>query len=380
MSKKKYVYRSYRIEPLLKFGKNGTKYSNFNQKLSSELMDIYEKLKLSEIEWEIRNKVFESFKKVICEELSYHRTNNTSVNSGGSSRSGDECFQVLPFGSFSTKLMINESDIDISIICNSSLSKNEINDLLHEVMNIINKHALARGQIIHIKNARCPILKVCERVYGIKVNVSINQRGGIETADYLKNLLMEYKGMDIFLILLKYFLKRRRQSDALTGGLVGYAQFLLVYNFIQLHPLFQQVVANAGSGKNQNGSRDDGDFIKNNLGVLFIDFFQYYSKFPFNTAIVDVLKKKYSINDTGRIFVLDPVAFMSNPSVVNNVTKNCTNIKMIQNLFRYTYMIMTSAARQDQIDYRKNVVDLWYKIDNKEMNGRTENIEKYLKE
>lgn len=297
------------------------------EKLNIELGEVYEKVKLSDKEIEIRSKTFNKIKKIIEKECT--------------------C-KVEAYGSFRTKMMVYDSDIDITVIVPQSEiankhddEKSHANSMLLEISRILEKSETAKGPIIHIKKARTPILKCMDRETGSKIDISVNKGDGIQAAEFILDQLALRPDMKYFLILLKHFLKRRRLSDTANGGLCAYAQFLMVLSFFQLHPLIQ----------NENIS------IRKNLGVLFLDFFQFYGvDFPFEKTTISVKEQKYSPNKGSYINIEDPI------SADNNVAGGCTSIGIIKDLFAYSYKIMSAAISQ-KIDPRKSVVSLWIRSD-----------------
>jgi len=315
----------------------GDNATTLNKKLNQELAYSYSLIKLSEQEIATRAKVFKTFKDAIESEI--------------------EC-SVESYGSFRTNLMVYDSDLDITILTKGLDYKREAEDplsskpsankLLTKVNEILNGKNITTGPIVHIKNARCPIIKCKDSLFQYKIDISVDKYDAIDSAKYVISCLRERPYLRSFLILIKYFLKRRQLSETIRGGLCSYAQFLLVLNFIQLHPLVQ---SNRIS-------------VEDNLGVLFMDFFQLYgSEFPFDKSVISVENVGYKPNKEGLINIEDPV----NPG--HNVAFGCTSLHMIKEIFNYSYKIM-SAAFRNKVATNKAIGELWLRINEKEIRIR----------
>ncbi|ELA41021.1 uncharacterized protein VICG_01903 [Vittaforma corneae ATCC 50505] len=335
--KNKRAYRSILINHMLKF--RGERAPTLNQKLNEELLLSYNKIKLTDTEIKTRNKVFELFKKVIEDAL--------------------DC-QVESHGSFRTGTMVYGSDIDITVLMNKetikkprSLSydasyKPYSNQILAKIANIIESNNIITGNIIHIKNARVPVLKCVDKIFNCKVDIVIDKYDSIKSANFVIKQLEERPYLKYLATLLKYFLKRRHLSEAIRGGLCSYAQFLLILNFVQLHPLIQ------------NGNIR----VEDNLGTIFMDFFQLYGlEFPFERTIISVLETRYKPNRDSQINIEDPC------NQGHNVAAGCTALPMIREIFSFSYKIM-AAAFAEKVATNKAIGELWLRIDEQELASR----------
>lgn len=333
--KAKRQYKSLPINQVLKV--RGGKESNLNLKLNEELLLAYNKIKLSEKEIEIRKRVFELFKKAIEEVI--------------------DC-KVEAHGSFRTETMVFGSDIDITVLMNDkngNKTKNEIfyknhaNQKLAEIVKIIERNNISTGPVLQIKNARVPVIKCVDKEYKCKVDIVIDRYDGIETANFVIEKLKERPYLKCIITLLKYFLKRRHLSEVIRGGLCSYAQFLLVLNFVQIHPLIQSGCIN----------------VEENLGVIFMDFFQLYGiEFPFERATISVYDAKYKPNRSSQINIEDPC------NLTNNVAVGCTVLPAIREIFGFSYKIM-AAVFAEKVPTNKAIGELWLRIDEKELDLRS---------
>lgn len=326
--KSKRTYRAIPLNHMLKIG--GVKANNLNIKLNEDLKCAYEAIKLSEEEIEVRKSVFLQFKKAIESKI--------------------KC-EVKSYGSFRTGLMVYESDLDITIILKNKdkdMDKSNVNKVLNNVSRILQEANITSGVIQHIRNARIPILKCKDLSQKYKIDISINKMDAIESAEFVLAQIEERPYIKYFLILLKYFLKRRQLADAHRGGLCSYAQFLLILNFLQLHPLIQT-----------------GEIcVEENLGTLFMDFFQFYgADFPFEKSVISVSDVKYRPNREGHVNIEDPI----NPG--HNVACGCHALHLIRDVFNYSYKIMV-AAFANKVSTAKAIGELWLRLDESELKSR----------
>lgn len=334
-------YRSIPISHVLSF--RGKAEPTLNKKLNDELIMSYNKIKLSEKEIENRKEVFQRFKKIIEAKM--------------------EC-TVEAHGSFRTGMMVYGSDIDITVLMgkkdNQKKAKNEINykgyanNILANIVTLLEEEKITIGPVLHIKNARVPIIRCTDKLFNCKVDIAIDKYDSIECANFVIQRLKEKPYLKYMVTLLKYFLKRRNLSEVIRGGLSSYAQFLLILNFVQLHPLIQS----------------ESVKVEDNLGTIFMDFFQLYGReFPFERAIISVTDTKYKPNRDSQINIEDPC----NPS--HNVAAGCTALPMIREIFDFSYRIM-AAAFAEKVPTNKAIAELWLRIDEKEISMRNNKKDK----
>lgn len=327
-------YRSMPIGHMLKI--RGDTAPDLNKKLNDELLLCYNKIRLSEQEIECRNSVFETLKKVLEDAL--------------------EC-TVESHGSFRTNMMVFDSDIDITVIMNKSTGnvKDELvykpyaNQILSRIATIIEESKITTGPILHIKHARVPIVKCTDKKYGCKIDILIDRKDNVECADFVIEQVKIRPYLKYIVTLLKYFLKRRQLSEVIRGGLCSYAQFLMILNFVQLHPLIQ----------------NDNIVVEDNLGTILMDFFQFYGvEFPFERAVISVVDKRYKQNRDSQIFIEDPC----NPG--HNVAGGCTSLPLIREIFKFSYKIM-AAAFEEKVATNRAIGELWLRLDGREERKNT---------
>lgn len=330
--RKKRMYRAVPINHMLR--SRGDKAENLNQKLNDELLLSYNKIKLKEREMDSRNEVFELLKRTLEGSL--------------------DC-KVESHGSFRTGTMTHDSDIDVTVLMNKektkgatdASSKGYCNTILAKTAQILESSGLVAKPTIHIRNARVPVLKCVDKAYNFQVDIVVDQYDSIESANFVLKHLDERPYLRCLATLLKYFLKKRHLSETFRGGLCSYAQFLLLLNFIQLHPLVQS----------------ESIKVEENLGTIFMDFFQLYGlEFPFEKATISVLETKYKPNRDAQINIEDPCT----PG--HNVAAGCTALPMIREIFSFSYKIM-AAAFAERVPTNKAIGELWLHVDDPDPMG-----------
>lgn len=310
------------------------------EKLDLELLLLYQEIAPTQVEISSRRHVFNKVRKVIAVEF--------------------PAAEVVPFGSHSTELIVPSSDIDIGVQFPEGGSGREFaNRCLGQIRNALSRASFAaRESLFHIRKSRTPILKFRDRAFGFKIDISINQKNGVDAAHFIKHILRERPYMKVFAILLKYFLTVRSQADAATGGLNSYSQFLLLLSFFQLHPLVQTNMVSP---------------LKN-IGVLFLDFFQFYGcDFPYKSARISVNSVGYVGNDTRMLSIEDPI----DPAW--DVAAVCRNSTLVLEIFQHAFRAMTAAFREET-PVQKSLLSLWFKKRPEESRWREQVRRMYFRE
>ncbi|AFM98520.1 DNA polymerase sigma [Encephalitozoon hellem ATCC 50504] len=307
------------IESLLDTNMSSVSLGNL-EKLDLELLQLYQEIAPTQIEINSRMYIFERIKKLIVREL-------PSAN-------------VVPFGSHTTGLIVPSSDIDVNVQLGIDTDKEYANRYLSKIKNLMmGADFVKKETLFHIRKCRIPILKLRDRIFGFRIDISVNQENGVEAAKFIRYTLKEHPYIRVFAILLKHFLTIRNQSDAATGGLNSYSQFLLLLSFFQLHPLVQENRISP---------------LKN-IGVLFMDFFQYYGcDFPYKTAKISVNRVGYIRNDAKTLSIEDP----TDPDC--DVAAVCRNSQMVLEIFRHAFRTMNAALKM-KIPGQKSLVSLWFR-------------------
>ncbi|TBU21026.1 putative poly(A) polymerase [Hamiltosporidium tvaerminnensis] len=354
------------------------------ERLNTELLTLSQTLKPTPTEIEIRNFLISKFQLLFLEKLNLHCT---------------------VMGSYSHNLFLTTSDIDLSISCptikSDSNQKKEENILLKKICLILqNTEFIEPISIIHLNKARIPIIKCRDILYKIRFDISINN---MSQSRYVHTALQKKPYLHNFCLVLKYFLFKRDMSQTRRGGLCSYAQFLLLNHFFNLHPLIQLKTVNPLL----------------NMGVLFMDFFQYFGiDFKYDRSVMISHKGYYNrieennteYRDEGKgEYISDNKGYnrSDNKGYYNrsdnnntnfnkfydksfdaclniedpddpsyNVGHGCSTIQSVKEVFNHCYRIM-SVILSGEVDSNKCVLSVWVNLDEKEEEWRRGIVEKY---
>ncbi|KAI0647467.1 hypothetical protein C8Q79DRAFT_907770 [Trametes meyenii] len=239
--------------------------------------------------------------------------------------------QVLPFGSYETKLYLPLGDIDLVIYSNSMARMDKIS-VLHSLANIMKRSGIT-DRVTIIGKAKVPIIKFVTTHGRFPVDISINQGNGVSAGKMVKQFLEELPALRSLVLIIKSFLSQRSMNEVFTGGLGSYSIVCLAISFLQMHP------------KVRRGEIDPSK----NLGVLVMEFFELYGWY-FNYQEVGI-----SIRDGGSYFnkaqrgwcdfgqqrllsIEDP----GDPT--NDISRGSYNITKVRTTLAGAHGIMTAAA------------------------------------
>lgn len=213
---------------------------------------------------------------------------------------------VVPFGSFGTKLYLPGGDIDL-VILSTRMMKDAKSKILYRLAPLLREQNIGHDVVV-IAKAKVPIIKFKTIFGNFQVDISINQSNGLVALEKVNELLddVKYLSKDLraeqrdyqhsrnhskrrneetksemdedeeaicrvveelgaakcMILVIKSVLKQRGMNEVYSGGLGSYSIICLVISFLQLHPKIQR-----------------GDIDPNkNLGVLLLEFFELYGK------------------------------------------------------------------------------------------------------
>ncbi|KAG0303016.1 hypothetical protein BGZ98_007058 [Dissophora globulifera] len=167
--------------------------------------------------------------------------------------------EIQMFGSYETGLYLPTSDLDIVVIPKGNvLVKGR--DLF--VASKILRRLQVGTKFEIISKAKIPLIKLRESYSNISIDISFNQRNGVQGAEVVRDMVSNTPGLKQLVILVKYFLMLRGLNDPSQGGLGSYATTVMILSFLQRHPAIE------------SGMIDPGE----NLGVLLIEFFELYGR------------------------------------------------------------------------------------------------------
>ncbi|KAG1762629.1 hypothetical protein EDD22DRAFT_559778 [Suillus occidentalis] len=243
--------------------------------------------------------------------------------------------QIIPFGSYETKLYLPNGDIDLVIKSDSMAYSDKVN-VLRTLANVI-KRARIASKVTIIAKAKVPIIKFVT-IYGrLNVDISINQGNGVVAGDIVNGFLNGMRGCGFALrslvIIAKAFLNQRGMNEVYTGGLGSYSIVCLAVSFLQMHP------------KIRRGEID----AEKNLGVLVMEFFELYGCY-FNYEEVGISVRNggsyfskrqrgwYDFTKKNLLSIEDPT------DSSNDISKGSYGIAKVRQTLAGAHGIMTSMA------------------------------------
>ncbi|ORX87373.1 Nucleotidyltransferase [Anaeromyces robustus] len=167
---------------------------------------------------------------------------------------------VEAYGSYKTNLYLPTSDIDIVILNEDLFVPScffDLQDALQEA-DIVSK-------IEVIDKARIPIIKLVEKVTGYHFDISANAESGINSANLMEKFIETTgygEAIRALVLVIKQFLAQRYMNEVYSGGLGSYSVFILVTNFIMMHPCVQ----------------NKHMLPQENLGVLLLEFLELFGR------------------------------------------------------------------------------------------------------
>lgn len=337
------IYSSTQIKCFLSNSNKSHKNINFVDHLNDELILFLDFLKPSVEEKILRKVMVEKVKNIIIDDIrsmiknlnvQYKKDKNITEN-----------VSVECFGSYETDLFLPGSDIDMTLFTDYEDALKELKTTLAENPLILPK------SIIYLSKAKIPILRFMDICF-FRYDLCLNQKSGIIQAEFVKKVLTEKPFLKEMVLFLKYFLKIRELNESRRGGLCSYAQFLMICNFCNLHPLIQR-----------------GIKFKKNFAIILLDFFQFYGfDFPYqNTTICfDEYKEK---DITNFLSIEDPT------DIENNVGHLSSNMNAIKDVFAHSFKIMVNLSKEKHGN-KYCVLPIWVKIGEFEISWR-ENVRKF---
>jgi len=224
------------------------------------------------------------------------------------------------FGSFQTGLYLPSSDVDAVLIgkCNPS----DISSLLFRLKREFLKRNIVEEESLQVLDkAFVPIIKLTHKIIPIKVDISVNQRRGLDVVDYVKDMMKTYPVLPKLIFVLKQFLVARDFNEVWYGGISSYALITMCIAFL--------------IGNTQQRSRND----KTNLGVLLNEFFELYGiNLNYKTVAVRVREGPFvmkgqlkAIHGTSMLTVEDPL------QSDNDLGRSSYNVLRIKDAFQIAY-------------------------------------------
>ncbi|KAJ3041211.1 hypothetical protein HDV00_009749 [Rhizophlyctis rosea] len=179
---------------------------------------------------------------------------------------------VETFGSFVNNLSLPDADVDLIIMdegkddADANVEQNETG--LGRYIRTLEKLALVEEDIREFQartgaNVQVPVVKFREAMTGLEVDVTYNERGGLESGKLLQDLMIEIPHLRSIAMVVKMLLKAREMNSVPLGGFGSFATVLLCAIFLRAHDqLFPQ---RYGSGQPSPDA-----------GTLLLDLLQYF--------------------------------------------------------------------------------------------------------
>ncbi|KAL5489934.1 hypothetical protein ACEPAI_4766 [Sanghuangporus weigelae] len=238
--------------------------------------------------------------------------------------------EVLPFGSFETKLYLPQGDIDL-VVKSRTLENADKVTALRSLANIVRRTGIT-DKVTLISKAKVPIIKFVTSYGRLAVDISINQSNGVQAGEMINHFIREFPALRALVLIVKSFLRQRNLNEVYSGGLGSYAIVCLVVSHLQMHPKVRR--AEIDSAKN--------------LGVLMLEFFELYGKY-FNYTNTGISlrhggsyfsKQARGWRDYYRPYLLS----IEDPGdISNDISKGSFGIKKVKQTFAGAYELMLSS-------------------------------------
>ena len=232
---------------------------------------------------------------------------------------------ILIYGSYSTGLELEQSDIDISVelLANNNngkiknnLSQKTIPELINELNDYLSNFPEFKN-VLPIVNTKIPILKmviVQENNIETKIDLTFNLRNIKNTVNYYNNTIKRYPQIKPLTLLIKQLVKKNKLASVFDGGFSSHSIFIMVASNIRVLLKNQSLL---------------------NLGDLLNSFLHFFGKvFNYTNTTIDlmnkndpyIIKQEYS---SVPVFI-DPISKI-------NVSKSSYLHKELKKLFSDTY-------------------------------------------
>ncbi|KAJ5518339.1 PAP/25A-associated [Penicillium expansum] len=249
------------------------------KKLSTEIMDLYDRLLPSAESDDRRRQLVRKLEKLFNDQWPGH---NIKANI---------------FGSSGNKLCSSDSDVDICITTNYKELEHVC--LLAEVLA---KHGMQR--VVCVSHAKVPIVKIWDPELRLACDMNVNNTLALENTRMIRTYVEVDERVRPLAMAIKHWTKQRILNDAALGGtLSSYTWICLIINFLQTRnpPILPSLQARPHKKRmTQDGlvcSFDDdlktlsqfGRKNKQSVGELLFHFFRYYGyEFDYEKNVISV--------------------------------------------------------------------------------------------
>ena len=112
------------------------------------------------------------------------------------------------------------------------------------------------------------------------MDISINQTTGLNTVALINRYLEHFPALRPLIMIIKLFLNSRGLNEVFKGGLGSYSIICMVISFLQVPSPFRNIVRADFSHPQMHPKIRLGEIDPSeNLGVLLIEFFEFYGQY-----------------------------------------------------------------------------------------------------
>jgi DNA polymerase sigma len=231
---------------------------------------------------------------------------------------------IVIYGSYSTGLELEESDIDISVefIPNANgkfpnnINLKSCSDLINELNEYLTNFPEFTN-LFPIPNTQIPILKMkikSENNIETKIDLTFNLKNTKNTIYFYNSTLKKYRQIKPLTLLIKNLVKKNNLASVFDGGFSSHSIFIMVTASVRVLL------------KNKNSL---------NLGDLLNGFLHFYGKcFNFTNTAIDITDKN---NPYIIIQEFGDVPVFVDPITKKNVSKSSHKHNLLKQLFSDTY-------------------------------------------
>lgn len=186
-------------------------------------------------------------------------------------------------------------------------------------------------EIKYIKTATVPVIKITavEKYLHRKVDITLREfkdskHNGEACVELIKDYIKAYKVFKPLILVLKQLIYNAKLYDPYQGGMSSYSLILMLVSYLQYKLFFKVSI----------------EPVRPILGILFVDFFNFYGSVKFSAIEMKPIKAGDPIEsvpilnksaDMLSITLWDPLNYS------NNVTKSTYKVVCLENLFYFTY-------------------------------------------
>ena len=138
--------------------------------------------------------------------------------------------KMICHGSTATTTNLPDSDLDF-VVFNAPTNQDDISLLRHLEDNLLEKKIIRNSKVI---NARCPIIKCTDNIYGFNVDIAVNNENGILNIKRHNMYMKEYPGIFPVLMFTKFFLRQHHLDTPYDGGISSNTLIQMIIFIIQM--------------------------------------------------------------------------------------------------------------------------------------------------